>query len=77
MMAEIKKHSYPYWFSYAPYKNVFPRLFSWANFTADEKFFKDSYELLWRYFNYWYDKEKDDWVVVGNLLKNFLKVLAQ
>ena len=36
----IQKYSYPYWFPYTPYKMVFPRLFPWANFSADEEFFE-------------------------------------
>lgn len=32
---EIKQYSYPYWFPFTPYENVFPRLFPWASFSAD------------------------------------------
>lgn len=36
----IEKYSYPYWFPFTPYTEVFPRLFPWANFSADEDFLK-------------------------------------
>lgn len=35
----IRKYSYPYWFPFTPYTEVFPRLFPWANFEADKDFF--------------------------------------
>ena len=59
---EIKKYSYPYWFPYTPYIDVFPRLFPWAAFTADNDFYEDNDETLWRDSNCWYDKEEDDWI---------------
>lgn len=36
----IQKYSYPYWFPFTPYTMVFPQLFPWANFSADEDFLK-------------------------------------
>ena len=37
---DIQKYSYPYWFPYTSYTDVFPRLFPWAEFSADEDFFE-------------------------------------
>lgn len=68
---EIKKYSYPYWFPYTPYIDVFPRLFPWAAFTTDNDFYEDNDETLWRDLNCWYDKEEDDWIVVGESFKEF------
>lgn len=44
----IQKYLYPYWFPFTPYAMVFPRLFPWANFSADEDFFAENDETLWR-----------------------------
>lgn len=68
---EIKKYSYPYWFPFTPYEDVFPRLFPWASFSADEEFYQDNDETLWKDLNCWYDKEEDDWIVVGESFKEF------
>ena len=72
---EIKKYSYPYWFPFTPYEDVFPRLFPWASFSADEEFYHDSDETLWKDLNCWYDKEEDDWIVVGESFEEFRKSL--
>lgn len=72
---EIKKYSYPYWFPFTPYEDVFPRLFPWASFSADEEFYQDSDETLWKDLNCWYDKEEDDWIVVGESFEEFRKSL--
>lgn len=68
---EIKKYSYPYWFPFTQYEDVFPRLFPWASFSADEEFYQDSDETLWKDLNCWYDKEEDDWIVVGESFEEF------
>lgn len=39
----VQKYSYPYWFPFTPYTEVFPRLFPWAIFSADEEFFEENY----------------------------------
>lgn len=72
---EIKKYSYPYWFPFTPYKDVFPRLFPWASFSADEEFYQDSDETLWKDLNCCYDKEEDDWIVVGESFEESRKSL--
>lgn len=72
---EIKKYSYPYWFPFTPYEDVFPRLFPWASFSADEEFYQDSDETLWKDLNCWHDKEEDDWIVVGESFEEFRKSL--
>jgi len=71
-----QKYSYPYWFPYTPYTEVFPRLFPWANFSADEEFFEENDELLWREYHCYYDKEDDEWVVVGDTFEEFRKKLS-
>ena len=71
----IQKYSYPYWFPYTPYKMVFPRLFPWADFSADEEFFEEHDELLWRELHCYYDKEEDKWLNVGDSFDEFRKKL--
>jgi len=67
----IQKYSYPYWFPFTPYTMVFPRLFPWANFSADEDFFEENDELLWRELHCYYDSEDDEWLVVGDSFEEF------
>ena len=71
----VKKYRYPYWFPYTPYIDVFPKLFPWAIFTADEEFYKDYDEACWRELNCWYDQEGDEWILVGDTYENFRKQL--
>lgn len=71
----IKKYSYPYWFPYTPYKMVFPRLFPWANFSADEEFFEEHDEALWRELHCYYDKEDGEWLNVGDTFDEFQRKL--
>ena len=54
---------------------MFPRLFPWANFSADEDFFYDNDKCLWRELNCFYDKEEDEWLVVGDSFEKFRKKL--
>ena len=60
-----------YWFPFTPYKDVFPRLFPWADFSADEDFFEDDDESLWRELHCHYDKEDDEWIIVGDTFEEF------
>lgn len=71
----IQKFSYPYWFPFTPYTMVFPRLFPWANFSADEDFFEEYDELLWHEYHCHYDKEEDEWLVVGDTFEEFRRKL--
>lgn len=68
---ETKEYAYPYWFPFTPYTNVFPRLFPWADFSVDEKFFEKSDFELWQQLHCWYDSEMDDWIVVGDTFEQF------
>lgn len=61
---KVEEFDYPYWFPFMPYSEVFPRLFPWATFSADEEFYEASDEELWRTYNCHYDKE-DGWIIVG------------
>lgn len=72
----IQKYSYPYWFPFTPYTEVFPRLFPWANFSADEDFFEEHDELMWREYHWHYDKEDDEWLHVGDTFEEFRKKLS-
>lgn len=72
----IKKYSYPYWFPFTPYTKVFPRLFPWANFSADEEFYEDHDMDLWRNLHCYYDKEDNEWLVVGDTFEEFRKKLS-
>ena len=58
----IQKYSYPYWFPFTPYTMVFPQLFPWANFSADEDFFEENDKNLWREYHCYYDKEDNEWL---------------
>ena len=69
----FKKYIYPYWFPYTPYTEVFPRLFPWANFSADEEFFEEDDMDLWRELHCHYDKEDGEWIVVGDTFEEFRK----
>lgn len=71
----IKIYAYPYWFPFTPYKMVFPRLFPWAKFSADEDFFEEYDEALWREYHCYYDKEEGDLVIVGDTFEVFRKKL--
>ena len=71
----IQKYLYPYWFPFTPYSMVFPRLFPWANFSADEDFFADIYETLWREYHCYYDNEDDEWINVGDSFEEFRRKL--
>lgn len=72
----IEKYSYPYWFPFTPYTEVFPRLFPWADFSADESFFEESDIALWRELHCFYDEEDDEWLVVGDTFEEFQKKLS-
>ena len=68
---ETKEYTYPYWFPYTDYTDVFPRLFPWADFSIDEEFFEDSDYELWEQYHCHYDKEMDEWWETH--LRNFVK----
>ena len=71
----IKKYAYPYWFPYTPYTEVFPRLFPWAKFSADENFFEENDIEQWHDLHCFYDNEDDEWIVVGDSFSDFRKKL--
>lgn len=71
----VEKYSYPYWFPFTSYTEVFPKLFPWANFTADEDFYRESDEFNWREYNLYYDSEDDEWIQVGESFEEFRKKL--
>lgn len=71
----VEKYSYPYWFPHTPYTMVFPRLFPWADFSADEDFFEDDDKEHWQDYHCFYDKEEDKWLVVGDSFEEFRKKL--
>lgn len=71
----IRKYSYPYWFPYTPYNMVFPRLFPWAEFKADEDFFEEHDRDLWMQYRCYYDKEDVQWIVGGDTYEEFRRKL--
>ena len=71
----VKKYSYPYWFPFTPYTKVFPRLFPWANFSADEDFYEDEDTTIWQELCCYYDKEDQEWQIVGDSFDKFRKKL--
>lgn len=68
--------NYPYWFPYTPYTEVFTRLFPWAEFTADENFFEEIDETMWKELHCFYDKEDDEWLVVGDTFEEYKRKLS-
>ena len=73
---ETKEYLYPYWFPFTPYTEVFPKLFPWAHFAVDEEFFEENDMELWKDLHCYYDKEEDEWEVVGDTFEDFRKKLA-
>ena len=71
----IKKYLYPYWFPLKPYTDVFLRLFPWADFSVDEDYYEDYDEDLWREYHCYYDKEDDEWIIVGDSFEEFRRKL--
>ena len=71
----LERYNYPYWFPFTSYTDVFPRLFPWANFTADEDFFEEEDEALWREYHCYYDKYQNEWINVGDTFDEFRKKL--
>ena len=69
------KYPYPYWFPFTPYTDVFQRLFPWADFSADEDFFEESDCCLWHEYHCYYDKEDDEWLIVGDTFEEYRKKL--
>ena len=67
----IETYSHPYWFPFTPYTKVFPKLFPWADFSADEDFYEEDDELSWRECHCHYDKEDMEWLVVGDTFEVF------
>lgn len=74
---DTKTYSYPYWFPFTPYTEVFPRLFPWADFSADEEFYEDYDEAMWREYNCYYDSEDNKWLVVGDSFEEYRRKLPQ
>lgn len=72
----IQKYSYPYWFPFTPYTEVFPRLFPWADFSADEEFFEEYDELMWHQYHWHYDEEDEEWLHVGDTFEDFRRKLS-
>lgn len=71
----VEKYLFQYWFPFTPYETVFPHLFPWATFSADEDFYKDEDEEIWKELNCYYDKEGDGWITVGDSFEEFRKSL--
>ena len=72
----IQKYSYPYWFPFTPYTEVFSRLFPWAEFSVDEDYLEENDMDLWREYHCYYDKDDDEWLVVGDTFEKFRKKLS-
>lgn len=71
----IKKYLYPYWFPFTPYTEVFPRLFPWADFSVDEDYYEGDDESSWRESHCYYDKEDDEWLIVGDTFEEYRRKL--
>lgn len=72
----VKKYPYPYWFPFTSYTKVFPKVFPWADFSADEDFYEFEDEANWREYHCYYDKEDDEWLVVGDTFEDYKKSLS-
>ena len=70
-----KRYVYPYYFPFTPYTEVFPKLFPWANFEADEDFYDEEDKSLWHEYHCYYDKEDEEWLIVGDSFEEFRKKL--
>ncbi len=70
-----RKYIYPYWFPFTLYTDVFPRLFPWASFIADEVFYEESDKSDWMNLHCYYDKDVDEWINVGSSFEEFRKIL--
>lgn len=71
----IEKYLYPYWFPFTSYTMVFPRLFPWADFSADEDFFEENDESSWHNYHCYYHKEDDVWLNEGDTFDEYRKKL--
>lgn len=71
----IQRYSYPYWFPYTPYTMVFPKLFPWADFSADESFYEEEDLFYWQEEHCYYDEEDDEWIPVGDTYEEFRQKL--
>lgn len=71
---DIKTYPYPYWFPYTPYTMVFPKLFPWADFTADEDFYEEDDKYYWQEYNCHLDKD-EGWILVGEPFQEYRKGL--
>ena len=71
----VEKYSYPYWFPFTPYTEVFPQLFPWADFSADEDFYEEDDINHWHDLHCFYDREDDKWICVGDTFEEFRKKL--
>jgi len=72
----IKKYLYPYWFPFTPYTEVFPWLFPWANFSVDKDYYEEDDESSWREYHSYYDKEDDEWLIVGDTFEEYRRKLS-
>ena len=71
----VKTYSYPYWFPFTPYTDVFPKLFPWAEFSADEEYYREHDEELWHEYHWYYDSEDKEWIHVGDPFEVFREKL--
>lgn len=71
----IRSYSYPYWFPFTPYTEVFPQLFPWANFSVDDDYYEEYDESFWREYHCVYDEEEHEWLVVGDTFEEYRKKL--
>lgn len=71
----VNNYLYPFWFPYTPYTDVFPRLFPWANFAADEDYYEDMDMENWHNMACAYDSETGEWIEVGETFSDFRREL--
>ena len=72
----IEKYVYPYFFPFTLYAEVFPRLFPWAIFSADEDFFEENDKFNWHEHHCFYDSEVGEWICVGDTFEEYRRKLS-
>jgi len=73
---KVREYEYPYWFPYTPYTLVFPKLFPWADFHANEGFFEEYDESDWKEYHCFFDKEDGVWLNVGDSFEEYREKLS-
>lgn len=72
---KTEEYIMPYWFPFTPYKDVFVRLFPWANFSANKDFYYDDDYSNWLQNHCHYDSEDDKYYEYGISFEEYVNEL--